>query len=78
MVKYIKTITGGVLTLTGFLSLRKTFSNKGLLVLVDYPFRQLVLYEKDFGWMALWELNPEVLGSLWPMASATWDENHFG
>jgi hypothetical protein len=24
--------------------------------------------------MAVWELNPEVLGSLWLMASATWDE----
>jgi hypothetical protein len=24
--------------------------------------RQLVLYEKDFGWMTFWELNPEVLG----------------
>jgi hypothetical protein len=30
------------------------------------------LCEKDFGWMALWELNPEVVGSLWLMASATW------
>jgi hypothetical protein len=43
------------------------------LLLVGYdPIRQLVLYEKDFGWMAFWELNPEVLGSLWLMASATW------
>jgi hypothetical protein len=42
--------------LTGFLSLQKTFSNKRLLLLVgDYPIRQLVLYEKDLGWMALWE-----------------------
>jgi hypothetical protein len=24
--------------------------------------------------MAFWELNPEVLGSLWVMASATWGE----
>jgi hypothetical protein len=37
-----------------------------------YPIRQLVLYEKYFGWMALWELNTEVLGSLWLMTSATW------
>jgi hypothetical protein len=37
----------------------------------DYPIRQLDLYEKDFGWMAFWELNPEVLGLLWLMASAT-------
>jgi hypothetical protein len=40
-------------------------SNKGFLLLVeDYPVRQLVLYEKDFGWVAFWELNPEVLGLL--------------
>jgi hypothetical protein len=32
----------------------------------------LVLYEKDFGWMPFWELDPEVLGSLWPKATATW------
>jgi hypothetical protein len=52
-----------------------TFSNKGLLLLVgDYPIRQLDLYEKDFGWMPFWELNPEVLASLWLMASATWGE----
>jgi hypothetical protein len=25
----------------------------------DYPIRQLVLYEKDLGWMAFWELNPK-------------------
>jgi hypothetical protein len=50
-----------------------TFSNQGLLLLVgDYPIRQLVLYEKDFGWMAFWKLNPEEFGSLWLMASATW------
>jgi hypothetical protein len=60
------------------LSWGKTFSNKGLLLLVgDYPIRQLVLYEKDFGWMALLDLNPEVLGSLWLMVSATLEENHF-
>jgi hypothetical protein len=40
----------------------------------DYPIRQLVLYEKNFDWMALWELNPEMLGSLWLMASAAWGE----
>jgi hypothetical protein len=28
-------------------------------------------YEKDFGWMAFWELNRELLGSFWLMASAT-------
>jgi hypothetical protein len=25
----------------------------------------------DFGWLVLWELKPEVLGSLWLTASAT-------
>jgi hypothetical protein len=41
--------------LVGFLSWRKAlaFSNQDLLLLLgDYPIRQLVLYEKDFGWMA--------------------------
>jgi hypothetical protein len=48
-----------VLTLSGFLSWRKPFSNKGLLLLVgDYPIRQLVVYEKDFGWMALFGFEP--------------------
>jgi hypothetical protein len=40
--------------------------------------RQLILYEIDFGWIALWELNSEVLGSLWLMASATSEGNHIG
>jgi hypothetical protein len=49
------------------------FPNNGLLLLVgDYSIRQLVLYEKDFGWMAFWELNREVLGSLLLMVSAAW------
>jgi hypothetical protein len=77
---YRRSITGGVLTLKGFLSWRTafTFSNQVLLLLVeDYPIRQIVFCEKDFGWMALWELNPKVLGSLWLMASATWGANHF-
>jgi hypothetical protein len=43
-----------------------------LLLVGDYPIRQLC--EKDFGWMALRELNPEVLGSRWLMASAIWGE----
>jgi hypothetical protein len=30
-----------------------------------YRIGQFVLYEKDFGWMALWDLDPEMLGSLW-------------
>jgi hypothetical protein len=35
------------------------------LLVGDYCIRKLVLYEKDFGWMAFWELDPEVLGLLW-------------
>jgi hypothetical protein len=76
----LKTITGGVLTLTEYLSRLKalTFSDKGLLLLVgDCPIRQRVLCKKDFGWMAFWGLNPEVLGSIWLTASATWGGNHF-
>jgi hypothetical protein len=38
------------------------------------PIRQLVLYENNFGWMDVCELNPEELGLLWLMASATWGE----
>jgi hypothetical protein len=38
----------------------------------DCHIRQRVLCKKDFGWMALWGLNPDVLGSLCLMASATW------
>jgi hypothetical protein len=45
-----------------------------LLLVEDYPITQPVLCEKDFGYMAPWELNTEVLGSLWLMASATWGE----
>jgi hypothetical protein len=40
----------------------------------DCPIRQRVLCEKDFAWMALKGLNPEVFGSLWLMTSATWGE----
>jgi hypothetical protein len=61
----------------GYLSRRKalTFSDKGLLLLVgDCPIMQRVLCKKDFGWMALWGLNREPLGSLWLMVSATWGE----
>jgi hypothetical protein len=40
-------------------------SGKGLLLLVgDDPIMQFVLCEKKFGWMDVWELNPEGLGSL--------------
>jgi hypothetical protein len=30
-----------------------------LLLREDEPVRQFVLYEKNFGWMDIWELNPE-------------------
>jgi hypothetical protein len=42
-----------------------------MMMMGDFPIRQLALCEKDFGWMALWELSPEVLGLLWLMSSAT-------
>jgi hypothetical protein len=35
-----------------------------LLLLGEYSIRQLVLYEEDFDSMSVWELKPEVLGSL--------------
>jgi hypothetical protein len=37
-----------------------------------YLIRQLVLYDKDFGRMAFWELRPEVSRSHWFETSATW------
>jgi hypothetical protein len=43
-----------------------------LLVVGDYPSRQLILHTRILvGWFT-WELNPEVLGSLWLKAYATW------
>jgi hypothetical protein len=44
----------------------------------DYAVRKFVPYNKDFGWMALWELNPETLELLWLMASVTWKGNQSG
>jgi hypothetical protein len=44
----------------------------------DDPIRQLVLYEKNFGLMVVWELNPEVLGWLWLMTTATSGGDYFG
>jgi hypothetical protein len=35
----------------------------------DDPIRQSVLYENNFGWMDVWELNQKGLGSLWLKAS---------
>jgi hypothetical protein len=43
----------------------------------DCPIRQRVICKKDFGLTALWGLNPEVIRSLWLIASATWGRNHF-
>jgi hypothetical protein len=43
-----------------------------LLLVEDYPIRKRVFCKKDFGWIGLWKLNPEVLGSLWLTASSTW------
>jgi hypothetical protein len=40
----------------------------------DYSIGQFVLYEKDYAWMDVWLLNPEWLGALWLMTSATWGE----
>jgi hypothetical protein len=70
----LKLKLGGVLTLTGFyLGGRPSLFRLEILLLVgDDPIRKLVLYQKDFGWMAFLDLDPEVLGSLWLMASATW------
>jgi hypothetical protein len=30
----------------------------------DEPVREFVLYEDNFGWMDVWELNPEGVGSI--------------
>jgi hypothetical protein len=57
-----------VLTLVGFGIFKLGASGTG----GDDPNRQLVLYERNFGWMDVWELNPEGLGSFWLTASATW------
>jgi hypothetical protein len=60
----LKLYNGGVLTLTGFLSWRKalTFQTRGYCYWwEDNPIRQFVLFEKDFGWTYVWELNPEGL-----------------
>jgi hypothetical protein len=50
-----------------------TFETRDIAASVgDCPIRELVLYQKDFGWMAFWELNPEALGSLWLKAFGIW------
>lgn len=40
--------------------------------------RQLLLYEKNFGWIVFWQLDPEVLGPLWLKACVTWAGNQLG
>lgn len=40
-----------------------------LILVGDYPIRRLFLCEEDFGWMSLWDLNSEVVVSLWLMVS---------
>jgi hypothetical protein len=41
-----------------------------LLIVGDYPIRQLILHPRILVWWFSWELNPEVLGSFWLQASA--------
>jgi hypothetical protein len=58
----------------GFQSRQKalTFRLQTLLIVGDYPIRQLILHTRILvGWFS-WELNPEDLGSFWLKASATW------
>jgi hypothetical protein len=53
----------------------RDLSNTGLSVPEqDHTFRQLVLYKKNFGWVACWKLKSEVLESIWLMASVSWGE----
>jgi hypothetical protein len=42
-----------------------------------YHIRQLVLYEKNFLWIAFWIVYPEGLGSLWLKAFANWGESRW-
>jgi hypothetical protein len=75
MVSGAQNYNGGCAYANGILVVAEglDFSNQGLLLLVgDCPIKQLVLCEKDFGWMALSELNPEMLGSIWLTAFVTW------
>jgi hypothetical protein len=51
-----------------------TFKVGVLLLVGGDHMRQLVLYERNFGWLEVWKLNPEVLGSLWLLASSTCGE----
>jgi hypothetical protein len=40
----------------------------------DEPVRQFVHHKNNFGWMDVWELNPEGMGLLCLKASVTWEE----
>jgi hypothetical protein len=71
-----------VLKLTGFLSWRKALTCRTMDCCYCWetiPPNNLP-YEKDFGWMVFWELNPEMLGSLRLTASASFLEgkHYFG
>jgi hypothetical protein len=44
-----------------------------LLLVGEAPIKQFVLCEKTFGWMDVWELNPEELVSIWLMDSVILD-----
>jgi hypothetical protein len=49
-----------------------------LLLVEDGSVGQLVRYEKNFGYLDVWELNPEGLGSLWAGSLCDFGGNHFG
>jgi hypothetical protein len=39
---------------------------------VDDPVSELLTNEKNFGWLDVWKLNAEGMGSVWPMTFATY------
>jgi hypothetical protein len=49
-----------------------TFQARGIAGSGGYPIRQLILHPRILVRWFSWELNPEVLGSFWLKASATW------
>lgn len=50
------------------------FSRSFTATVTDCPSRQLVSYEKNFAWAAYRGMNAELLGLLWLMANATFEE----
>jgi hypothetical protein len=71
----LETITGGCAYAKGFFVVAEGlvfFKLGSLLLVADYPIRQLVLCEMGGGGVALWELNPEVFGSLWQDRLCDW------